>query len=153
MRFASNISLLLLIFSDFSTAEVTEVSKLDFGKIVLADNNLPYQVIVNRDGESQYIGNIFPISQPERAEFYLTNFPINTIIFITATNIQATSNSKTFSNEQFTLENIDIPKSIVTDPNGTATLYVGGTLQSSGSGSNGYSNTDYSLKYQLEITY
>ena len=153
MKLVRQFTISLMVFSGFSIAEVTEISILDFGKIVISSNNAASQAIVNRNGGAQYVGNIFPVSPPHRAEFALTNFPPNTTIFISATSIQATSNSEVASNEQFKLDNIDTPSSIVTNSNGSATLYVGGTLQTSGSGSNAYTNTNYSLKYRLDLNY
>tara|TARA_Y100000310_G_C20608458_1_gene776765 strand:- start:546 stop:1013 length:468 start_codon:yes stop_codon:yes gene_type:complete len=145
--------LFVCLISINSKGEVTEITELNFGTIAIASNNTHSQIIVRYSGEYEYNGNIYQISPPSPAEFLITNHPTNTVIFITKSNIQTTTNSQFFSGDQFTLQDIDLPNSVVTDANGSASFFVGGTLQTSGSGSNRYTDTKYFLQYSIDLNY
>lgn len=134
-------------------ADIQEVTSLDFGTIVVASNNIQAQVIMDYLGSTNYVGGVYAVTSPTRAEFQLSNFPANQALFITGNSIQSNTNSDIPSSEHFTLSNVSVPNTLTTDAVGSATLYVGGTLRTSGSGSTAYTDTRYTIRYQITVNY
>jgi hypothetical protein len=146
-------SLTLLSLCSESRGDIFEISPLDFGSIVVADNNSSQRISINYTGSISSTTGIYIVTPPATGEFLLTNYPSEQQVFITARSIQAQSNSDIYTADQFTLTDVDVPSVITTDPAGSATLYVGGTLETSGSGINSYTNTQYRITYQISVNY
>ena len=138
---------------EIAWGDILEVSPLDFGTIAVSQNSTPGQVDVSFTGLVNYTGGIYGITPPSRGEFFLSNFPSNQSLFITSSNIQATTNSDVTSQDQFTLDSINVPSVVTTDGSGSATLYVGGVLETSADGTNNYTNTRYTISYQISVNY
>ncbi|MAF17379.1 MAG: hypothetical protein CMG93_15630 [Marinomonas sp.] len=141
------------LFVEMAWGDIVEVSSLDFGTVAVSQNSTPGQVDVSFTGLVNYTGGIYGITAPSRGEFFLSNFPNNQSLFITGSNIQATTNSDSTSQDQFTLDSINVPSVITTDSSGNATLYVGGVLETSADGTNNYTNTRYTISYQISVNY
>lgn len=143
---------LLLAFSEVR-GDIIEISPLTFGSVVVAENNTPEQITVNHSRGVSHTNGIFIVSPPAVGEFLLTNYPSNQQVFISGRSIQARSNSDIYSADQFSLTDVDVPSVLTTDNSGAATLFVGGTLETSGSGVNSYLNTQYRISYQISVNY
>lgn len=145
--------ILLLMIWEQAMGDITEISPMDFGTVVIASNSTPETIVLGYTGSVGYSAGIYPVSPPSVAEFRLSNYPANQLLFISANSIQANSNSDIYSTEQFTLPHVDVPSVLTTDGSGTVTLYVGGTLQTSGSGSSSFIDTRYRINYQVTVNY
>ena len=142
-----------VLFVKMAWGDIIEVSSLDFGTIAVSQNSTPGQVDVSFTGLVNYTGGIYGITAPTRGEFFLSNFPSNQSLFITSSSIQSTTNSDSTSQDQFTLDSINVPSVITSDGSGNATLYVGGVLETSADGTNNYVNTRYTISYQISVNY
>lgn len=151
--FKTVIGVVLLLGLANAKGDIIEISPLNFGTVVIVSNNTPERIILNHSGGVGYTSGIYAVTAPSVAEFMLTNYPPSQLVFISANSIQAQSNSDIYSADQFTLTNVDTPSTLTTDPTGAATLYVGGTLETSGSGTNSYLDTRYTINYQVTINY
>ena len=154
--FFNRISLLVILFilSSLSIAGVTTIEKLNFGTLAIVDNTTPSDITINSATNQIIITNGFRVLLPgNRAEFLLTNYPNYTPVFTTATILVAETTSLTPPSEQFTLINIESTPSTTTNGTGLATIYVGGTLRSSGSGTGQYFDAIYTATYELEINF
>lgn len=154
MRYSKSIfiAMMLISFSEVK-GDIIEISPLSFGSIVITDNTTQEKVVLNYSGNVGYSSGIYAVTPPNAAEFLLTNYPSNQQVFISARSTQARSNSDIYSADQFTLTNVDVPSVLTTDNSGSAALFVGGTLETSGSGVNSYLNTQYRISYQISVNY
>lgn len=143
----------LSISTPLSTyADVTESSSLDFGTVVVASNSSAQSLSVGYNGNVSYSSGIFPITEPTRAEFILTDYPNNQRVFLSSSVNTPNSSSTGYTVEQFTLTDLSVPAVITTDSSGGASFYVGGTLTTSGN-SGYYGDTNYSITYRISINY
>lgn len=147
------IGILLLLGGEQAIGDITEISPMNFGTVVIASNSSPETIALGYTGSVGYSAGIYPVTSPSVAEFQLFNYPANQLLFISANSIQANSNSDIFSTEQFTLPHVDVPSVLTTDGSGAVTLFVGGTLQTSGSGSSSFIDTRYRINYQVTVNY
>lgn len=137
------ISLTSLIFcvfysSSIKSETITEVKALDFGAIVLKNNNANYVMNMTFSGNVTADSEIIIIESGHPAEYYLTGFPTNTQLNIdiivpnTQTNLAGEIDPST---SQFTITNYHTASPIITtDALGNATINVGASLTSSGTG-------------------
>lgn len=142
-----------LLLNQNASGDIIEVSPLDFGTIVISQNSIASQINVGFNGIIGYSHGMYGVSEATPGEYLLSNFPASQPLFITATSLQTTTNSDITSSDQFTLESVNVPSVLTTDASGNATLYVGGTLQTSADGSNNYVNTRYTIRYQISVNY
>lgn len=151
-----SIALALIVFaccSPLSLATITEVQPLSFGRVAVANNSSVQQVSVSALGNITSSAGIRVITAGSPAIFLLSDFPGNLFINLSASIIQPGTNSGVVSGEQFTLTGLDVASFIATRPDGTATVPVGGTLQTSGSGSVNFADTDYTARLMLTISF
>lgn len=141
---------LILLFPLAANGEFLQLSKLDFGEIVLTDNSFSSELRLMPDGTYQVTGNIYVITDPEPAHFSVSNakknallsFSDNTPVFISQPD-----------NALFSLKELNYPTNVITDDFGNATFSVGGVLKSSGDDKNINSDSIYNLKYRLRVNY
>lgn len=143
----------LLLFAQSIHADTTELRSLDFGSIAILSNNTQEFIRISHTGIVGTSSAVLVITPPTTGEFLLTNFPANKRLHISGQSLLPSSTSTQYSVEQFSLDSIDVPSVIFSDANGSATLPVGGTLVTSGSGNNAYVDTDYRIPYQITINY
>lgn len=134
------ICLMFFIFysSSIRSETITEVKTLDFGVIVLKNNNANYVMNMTFSGNITADPEIIIIESGHPAEYDLSDFPPNTQLTIdiiapdTETNLAGAIDPST---SQFTITNYHTSSSIITtDALGNATISVGATLTSSGTG-------------------
>jgi len=144
----------LFLLPSLSMAGVTTIDKLNFGTLAIVDNATTSDISINSATNQILITNGFRILVPgNRAEFLLTSYPNYTTVYTTATVLVAETTTLTPPSEQFTLISVESTPSAVTDGTGLATIYVGGTLRSSGSGSGQYLDAVYTATYELNINF
>ncbi|TPE54518.1 DUF4402 domain-containing protein [Maribrevibacterium harenarium] len=139
--------------SDVVKADITEVTPLSFGTIAVTRNQSVEYVAIDYNGNVSRSSGIHVISAPQVGEYTLSNYPANQLVFLSATSVQATSNSVMISPEQFRLTATSIPNSLTTDGSGNGSFYVGGTLSTSGSGSTVFVDTTYRINYLISVNY
>ncbi|MDH5258742.1 MAG: DUF4402 domain-containing protein [Gammaproteobacteria bacterium] len=133
---------------------IIEQSYLDFGTIALKNNASTYTIRVRYTGQIINDPEIIIVTPGTPAEYLLTGFPASTLLTITVTSLAGITTSPISpvpGNQQFTISNFDYLPSVSTNATGEATIYVGATLTSSGTGV--YDDTLYVTTTNLVITY
>lgn len=134
-------------------ADVEFIQNLHFGDIVIVDNSSPGTFSLSYFGE-RFVSNHFKIISPSQVgQVLLSDYPVNSELFINAFVLQANSNSDAISSEQFQLTAISHPPSVLIKTDGTAIINIGGTIKTSGSGSLAYADTNYSIAIQIQVQY
>ena len=126
------------------------ITPLSFGRFVVADNNTVSTLTVYHDGRNpRATNNIYPIETAIPGEYFLSNFPAFTPLDITVlTNDDLSTDGPT---EEFTVNNVTF-EDVTTDANGEATLIIGATLSTTGSGT-GYVNAEYDAVIMINISF
>lgn len=124
---------------------------LSFGTIIIRDNTIPGSVTVPAYGHPSSSGGVLILKPGSPAELIFNDYPPYMELTVTPM-LPVETSVVTGDTEQFTLGNIDLPKSIITDSKGVAKVKMGGTLETSGAGGN-YLNTDYKAVFYLDINY
>jgi len=143
-----------LLFSSLAFAGITVIDKLNFGTIAVLDNTTPSDITINSITNQIIITNGIRVLIPgNRAEFLLTDYPTYTQVFTSANIVIAETSSPTPPSEQFTLINLETVPSVMIDGTGFASVFVGGTLRTSGSGTGQYFDAVYTATYELEVNF
>lgn len=126
-------------FTTGYTEEITEITPLSFGTIVLLDNDDEHVYRISFAGDVNIDPAYIVIASGQPAEYLLTNFPANTQLTVSILVPETTTTAVNGSNSttsQFTIDNHHTASPIVTTNSlGEATINVGANLTSSGSGS------------------
>lgn len=140
------------LLSWVTTANVSVVEPLHFGKIAITSNSSVSTTTVRRNGSQLSTNKILIVQQGAPAILQLSNFPIYTTITLSA--ITPVSSGMPYSgSEQFTLTALDMPATIQVDGLGEATLLIGGTLATSGLGGMYYNDAVYHIYVDIEFSY
>ena len=146
--------------------DIFEGQALTFGRFAVVDNSAPRQIIVTTDDDVIYDTGIVgdPSNPGRRGEYTLTGMPAN-VIFYLGVNIpnppaeggvvlEETVPLTGLGSEDFTIGSFKINSNdqMVTDGNGDATLYIGATLTTSGSGTHYVSDT-YDGEFTITFYY
>ena len=130
---------------------MTEQHKLDFGTFALKDNNSPHTIVVTPGNGITYDPAFVVGVQAQRGVYSLSGLPHNEALGITIDNtvnlsLNGSGSGALLGIGTYTSNNPS------TNGSGDATLYIGGTLTTSGSGSL-YGNGDYSGSVDLTINF
>lgn len=133
----------------------TILSPLDFGTIVVMNNDSIGQVTIEIDGDIIISGPISVLTPGQPAQIRFSNLTAYTLLNISSNIVTATTTIPSGTSEQFTLTNIDTPTTVTTDQLGTAIVEVGGTIQTSGVGigAGEYLDTTYSASFEVIINF
>lgn len=142
--------------------DMTEIQPLTFGRFAIVDNTAPRTIVVAPDNSVTYDPEIVPNIEAERGEYALSGFPPNVTLYLgvnianppseggvtldNQTDVTA-GGAQDFSLGGFT---INTANEVVTNATGDATLYIGGTLTTSGNGGayiNGIHNGQYDITF------
>ena len=136
---------------------MTEIEKLDFGQFGLRDNSAAHTLVVTPINTATYADEIIPGGRsPQRGEYSLTGFPPNMTLTLGVVLANPpddggltlnNSSGLSLSGQVFTLSNFTT-NSVITDGAGDATVYIGGTLTTSGNGTM-YGDGDYDGTYDI----
>ena len=124
---------------------------LSFGTFAIPNNSLVSQLTISTNYRSYSTNHIHVIQPGQPGEFKLVEFPVHTRLFLNAS-LPQQSTVFVGETERFTLTNIELPDSVITDSNGEADLLVGATIKSSGNGGR-YLDTKYDLPLIFTINY
>lgn len=135
----------------FAHAEVTTIQSLNFGTLVVTNNSFRASVIIDPAGNIQVIGGIAVIDAGNNAVYELSNLPPNTIVRPDFQVINSQMIGDINSEETFTLTLLPNQNTLISDTNGTAILTLGGRIDTSGSGSIRFTDTNYESTIQITI--
>ncbi|MEQ8248174.1 MAG: hypothetical protein RID42_10905 [Alphaproteobacteria bacterium] len=110
----------------------TLLQPFSFGTIAIRSNAAVERLVLNLNGTYTTTSNIIAIAPPQRAEFLATGFQASTALNLSIANIvlseDGNGSGKTFNVAFVYLSDIS------TDATGSATIFVAGTLVTSGNG-------------------
>jgi len=129
---------------------IIPIQELSFGTIVILDNSTSNYIYIDQNGQSGYQG-IAPITQPSRAEYLLQGFPANKNLNVLLTLTKPNTESDQYSSEQFVVTQLYYDNTVQTSSDGSATIFIGGRLETSGSGVNAYSDSNYDARFTITV--
>lgn len=124
---------------------------LDFGTIVITDNNSVSQLTIPMSGNATSSNKIYITRQGQAAQLRFFSYPAFTVLsFAPVFPVQSTNGVG--ATQEFTLSQILMPPTATTNATGEVLVKMGAVLQSSGSGLQ-YQNTDYQFAISIVVTY
>lgn len=135
-----------------ASATINVINTLSFGNIAIGNNSTPSEITVQTNGQVSNTNHIWRLEPGHPAEIVLTDYPPYVELTTTVSIIQSETTVVSGNTEQFTLTEVYTAPSVVTNIAGEATVYIGGTLRTSGNSGN-YLSTQYQALYKLTISY
>lgn len=132
-------------------SEVTIEESLSFGTFTITDNSSVSSIGVDVNNRTSRTNNIHILYSGQAAHLRLSDYPPFTRLFLTPL-LPVQSTVFTGATEQFTLAQLDMVESVITDSLGGVSFRVGGTLESSGNGER-YLDTTYNLNLVITVNY
>lgn len=148
--------LLMLLAGLFSLpvpADLNLLQPLNFGTVAVVDNSTTQSIIIDELGNYSISSGLRTLVPGQPAIFEASNYPGNLQLFVSSMITRANTSSDVYSVEQFTLSNLHIQSSVITGGDGTAQIIVGGTMQTSGSGTLNFVDTTYESTLSITINY
>lgn len=143
----------VFIYGSIAKADITEITPIDFGEIAITNNDVVSSLTIDYLGNISYSNEIRVIRQGSPGEYLATGFAGNLELSITTQILGGVMNPGQVSPEYPTLTSLSAPATIRTEPDGTALIYVGGTIQTSGSGNNGFIDASYVASIRVTINF
>ncbi len=137
--------------SAYAAETITEITKLSFGAFGLSKNDSIRTITVLPDNSfTQDVGIIIG-RDPQRGEYLLENFSPGDIIDVNIGNPQQLI-PQTTSSPSLIINNFTTNGPLTVAPDGKATLYIGGTLTTSG-GPAHYTSDQYQGSFELTLSF
>jgi hypothetical protein len=137
--------------SDGAAAQSVQlINQFSFGTIAIRTNAAKERLVLNLNGTFTNSANILVISPPQRAEFLAVGFQPSTALSLSIVPIELSEDGQG-NGKKFNVGFVYL-SDISTDPTGSATILIGGTLETSGDGTP-YSDRDYGGLAQLIVNY
>lgn len=134
-------------------SELIQIRPLDFGDIAIIDNTAAHTLSIDRLGNISVDSGIRIIRPGQPGEFEASGFAGNVELFITSQVISDVMNPGRVSGEYPNLVSLATAASVRTESDGTAIIFVGGTIQTSGSGSLDFVDETYSSDIRITINF
>ncbi|MDT0593848.1 hypothetical protein [Glaciecola petra] len=145
--------LLAAIISKSVIADSTLVRTIDFGTIVVLDNSSVQSIEMDRFGAFTFSSGIRPIAIGEAGLIEITDYAPGTTFIVSASITQSGTSSPLISLEHFELYAIDVPSSLVVPGTGIAELRFGGSIRTSGSGSEAFTDTTFTSRVRFTLNF
>lgn len=148
MRTKFILLLLITLFSTTSNATIVEEQPLGFGEFAIAKNDAVSTLRIRHDGGNQIATyKILPLAFGQPGIFQLSNYPVFTPLMITVSNfVLQLGAAPDLLIEDFTFD------PVTTNGNGEATLVIGATLKTTGTGTN-YGDGNYTGVMNIVINW
>ncbi|MFT6268455.1 MAG: hypothetical protein ACJAVV_001265 [Alphaproteobacteria bacterium] len=134
-------------------ADIVQITPIDFGEIAIISNNAVSTLSMDYLGNLSFSNAIRIIRPGSPGEYLVTGFAGNVELSITTQILGAVMNPGQVSPEYPTLASLSAPATIRTESDGTAVIYLGGSIQTSGSGNNGFVDATYTASLQVTINF
>ncbi len=136
--------------SPVAAQSVQLINQFSFGTIALRSNNQKERLVLNLNGTYTTTANILVVEAPQRAEFQATGFQPSTALSLSIAPILLSEDGQG-TGKTFNVGFVYLPN-ISTDPTGSVTFLIGGTLETSGDGTP-YSDRQYGGMASIIINY
>lgn len=143
---------MLMIINPVSS-DIIQIRPLDFGEIAIVDNSSAHTLSIDWLGNINVDTGIRIIRLGQPGEFEASGFAGNVELFVTPLVISDVMNPGRVSGEYPNLVSLDTAASVRTESDGTAIIFVGGTIQTSNSGSLDFVNDTYSSDIRITINF
>lgn len=134
-------------------ADASLVRSINFGTIIVLDNDTVQTVAVDRFGSLSYSSGIRPVALGDAGLIEITGYQPGTNFVVTTSIIQSGSSSEELSSEQFELFLIDAPSNITVAGTGIAEIRFGGSIRTSGNGSEAFTDTSFNTRVRFTINF
>ncbi len=142
---------LLIFYQQCTFAEIIFEENLDFGKFSIVNNSNVSELTVTRYGQSFSSNSLRIITPGAPALLKFINYPAYTTLYLNPIT-PTTGRVQSGNSAEFILTDLDIPASVTTDGAGEASMLLGGTIESSGTGQS-YLDTDFIFSIRFTINY
>jgi hypothetical protein len=129
---------------------ITLQQQFSFGTIAMRSNGSKERLVLNLNGSYSATSNIIVITAPQRAEFLATGFQPSTALSLSIQPIELSEDGQG-TGKKFSVGFVYSPN-ISTDPTGSVTIFIGGTLETSGDGTP-YDDRQYAGTASLIVNY
>lgn len=147
----TTISAICLFTASANAYDVTLEQSLDFGTIVVIDNDSAGQLSIDRFGNVTISNNFRVIESGQPAVFSFTGLPSFSSPSIVISEVDSQMNPGQFSPETFTFTVTSFDPSARANGNGDALVSVGGTLTLSASGNNAFVDATYEANFRISV--
>ena len=143
---------LSLTFSEQVYSASIQQEALNFGTLVIPQNNTLSSITISHEGEITKFGNIYVLTEGNPAELLFTDLPPLTQISFNKTSDSTLQSEVLGANSaKFSVVLVDLPRTQASDEFGELLLKVGGRLITTGT-SQSYLDGRFITDTQLEIT-
>ena len=129
---------------------IQQLELFSFGTIALRTNAAKERLVLNLDGTFSSTPNILVVEAPRRAEFLVSGLQPSTALSLSIAPIQLSEDGNG-TGKKFDVAFVYLAN-ISTDPTGSVTISIGGTLETSGDGTP-YSDLQYGGTASLIVNY
>lgn len=147
------VTLCTMSITGFVKATITPLQSLNFGTITVTNNNFVSSLSIDPAGNAQVVGGIAIIVPGNHAIYELSDLPSNRRVNVDVIVINAQMIASAASEETFQFSVIQNTSFLNTDLNGTALLFIGGRITTSGSGVNRFSDTQFNSTIQVSVNF
>ena len=152
MRFLYVSAWLSLMFSEQAYSASIQQESLNFGTLVIPQNNTLSSITINHNGEITTFGSIYVLTEGNPAELLFTDLPpLTQISFNKMSDSTLQSEVLGANSAKFSVVLVDLPSTQTSDEFGDLLLKVGGRLITTGT-SQSYLDGSFITDTQLEIT-
>lgn len=140
-----------LISSTAFTYDIVLERPINFGTIVVVNNDSEGQLSIDHSGNMSVSSNFAVISRGEPALFSVTGLPPFSNAAILVTSFDEDMNPGRPYSETFKFSVTSFDATARADVNGDSSFNVGGTITLSGTGNNVYENASYESSFRVTI--
>jgi hypothetical protein len=133
--------------------EVEVIKDINLGTIVVTNNDTVGVLDLSETGNVTITDHFRIIIPGHPGVIELRDFAWSAELHINAYILQNTTLSDVISPEKFTMTQINVPNSIITEEDGSAEIYFGAQISTSGSGSKRYADTTFSSQIKFAFQY
>ena len=133
--------------------EVEVIKDINLGTIVITNNDTVGVLDLSETGNMAFTNHFRIIIPGQPGLIELRDFAWSAELHINAYILQNTTLSDVISPEKFTMTQINVPNSIITEGDGSAELHFGAQIRTSGSGSKRYADTTFSSQIKFAFQY
>jgi hypothetical protein len=139
------------LLSWYCTAGLFVQRPLNFGTISIKHNVSVSTLTVPAVGNSSSTNAIAIVQQGQSGEWVFSGYPAFTTLNLSPV-LPVDSANSIGATPQFTLTHLELPTQVTTNGIGVASVFVGATLATSGTGGQ-YTDTDYQFVIFINVTY
>ena len=141
------IAITIALCSTKADADISILQKLRFGEWIITNNNAIHSITVSPSGAFSHSSALIRLNDPQEGVYEIDGLTPNAIITVTATQISPlAAGGNTFNMNTFQVNHTN------SNASGVATIRLGATAQTTGSGL-AYDSRTYNGSIRIQISY